>query len=309
MGTVLIRLAEHLRMAHRAKPPGPATAAPPDRHRGSAPAAAAEPRGAAAGRRGGARGRDVRRAARRDPRLRRGAHHRRADPGPPRPGRHQEHRGEDHPPAARGRRPGRGGRDDEHDQAPRTGSWSRSSPARRRCSPTAWTTRCWRGCPTAPAGKRPARRRSPRPRPAWSGRAAPPAAPTASGGPARCGTCASPSAPSRSIRRIRLWAELSVLAHLTGWPMPVPRTALLSLLQMMPSRLRDCAISHGVDAAVGVRVPVIAGRVSPVGLAAHVATAIRSRLSRGHLAVPAGGAQVARPRLPVDARPGRAQVG
>jgi uncharacterized protein len=80
---------------------------------------------------------------------------------------------------------------------------------------------------------------------------------------------------------IRLWAELSVLAHLTGWPMPVPRTALQSLLQMMPSRLRDCAISHGVDAAVSVRVPVIARRVSPVGLAAHVSTAIRARVSRG----------------------------
>ncbi len=80
---------------------------------------------------------------------------------------------------------------------------------------------------------------------------------------------------------IRLWTELSVLAHLVGWPMPVPRTAVLSLLQMMPSRLRDCAVSHGVDAAVDVRVPVIAGRVSPVGLASHVSTAIRSRLSRG----------------------------
>jgi uncharacterized protein len=81
---------------------------------------------------------------------------------------------------------------------------------------------------------------------------------------------------------IRLWAELSVLAHLTGWPMPVPATALLSLLQVMPSRLRDCAISHGVDAAVSVRVPVIARRVSPVGLAAHVSTSIRARVSRGN---------------------------
>jgi hypothetical protein len=80
---------------------------------------------------------------------------------------------------------------------------------------------------------------------------------------------------------IRLWAELSVLAHLTGWPMPVPRTTLLSLLQVMPSRLRDCAISHGVDSAVGARVPVIVGRVSPVGLASHVSTAIRARLARG----------------------------
>jgi uncharacterized protein len=80
---------------------------------------------------------------------------------------------------------------------------------------------------------------------------------------------------------ISLWAELSVLAHLTGWPMPVPGTALLSLIQAMPPRLRDCAIAHGVDAAVSVRVPVIASRVSPAGLALHVSTAIRSRLSRG----------------------------
>jgi hypothetical protein len=79
---------------------------------------------------------------------------------------------------------------------------------------------------------------------------------------------------------VRLWAELSVLAHLTGWPMPVPRITLLSLLLVMPSRLRDCAISHGVDAAVNARVPVIAARVSRVGLASHVSTAIRSRVSR-----------------------------
>jgi uncharacterized protein len=80
---------------------------------------------------------------------------------------------------------------------------------------------------------------------------------------------------------LRLWAELSVLAHLTGWAMPVPGTTLLSLIAMMPSRLRDCAISHGVDAAINVRVPVITSRVSPVGLASHVSTAIRSRVSRG----------------------------
>ena len=80
---------------------------------------------------------------------------------------------------------------------------------------------------------------------------------------------------------VRLWTELSVLAHLTGWPMPVPRTALLSLLQMMPSRLRDCALSHGVDAALAARVPVIAARVSPVGLASHVSTAIKARTARG----------------------------
>jgi hypothetical protein len=63
--------------------------------------------------------------------------------------------------------------------------------------------------------------------------------------------------------------------------MPVPGPALASLMQMMPSRMRDCAISHGVDAAVSARVPVIAARVGPVGLATHVSTAIRSKLSLG----------------------------
>jgi hypothetical protein len=80
---------------------------------------------------------------------------------------------------------------------------------------------------------------------------------------------------------IRLWTELSVLSHLTGWPMPVPKTSLLSLLQMMPARLRDCAISHGTDVAVNSRTGVITGRVSPVALASHVSTAIRARISRG----------------------------
>jgi len=107
-----------------------------------------------------------------------------------------------------------------------------------------------------------------------------------------CGTdCASRPCTLRDMRMaqralaeeagITLWAELSVVAHLTGWPMPVPGTALLSRLRALPSRLRDCAVSHGVDAAISVRVPVIASRVSPVGLASHVSTAIRARVSRG----------------------------
>ncbi|HEX6520999.1 MAG TPA: ATP-binding protein [Streptosporangiaceae bacterium] len=80
---------------------------------------------------------------------------------------------------------------------------------------------------------------------------------------------------------IRLWAELSVLGHLTGWPMPIPKTTLLALLQMMPVRLRDCAISHAVDTAVNSRTGVVSSRVSPVGLASHVSTAMRARISRG----------------------------
>jgi uncharacterized protein len=80
---------------------------------------------------------------------------------------------------------------------------------------------------------------------------------------------------------IALWAELCVLSHLTGWPMPVPRRPLLDLIRVMPVRLRDCALSHGVDAAVASRAPVISARVSTRGLASHVGTAMRARVARG----------------------------
>ena len=75
-----------------------------------------------------------------------------------------------------------------------------------------------------------------------------------------------------------LWAEVAVLAHLTGWLMPVPvaggeladQIAALSL-----ARLRDCAVSHAVDAAVAARASTFAARVSPGALASHVAAALR----------------------------------
>jgi uncharacterized protein len=79
-----------------------------------------------------------------------------------------------------------------------------------------------------------------------------------------------------------LWAELAVLAHLTGWLMPVPvsRSDLASRLAGLaasggPARLLDCAVSHAVDAAVACRVSVSSGRVSPGALSAHVAGALR----------------------------------
>jgi hypothetical protein len=80
---------------------------------------------------------------------------------------------------------------------------------------------------------------------------------------------------------IALWAELAVLAHLTGWVMPIPQVPLLDLLRAMPGRLRDCALSHAADAAVASRIPVISAGVSPAGLAAHVGDAMRARLAGG----------------------------
>jgi uncharacterized protein len=79
-------------------------------------------------------------------------------------------------------------------------------------------------------------------------------------------------------RRIIMWAELSVLAHLTGWTMPMPGPAFAAALRAMKTRLRDCALSHTVDDAVASRVPVIVPLVSPAALAGHVTAAMRAAL-------------------------------
>ncbi|HEX8009061.1 MAG TPA: ATP-binding protein [Trebonia sp.] len=87
---------------------------------------------------------------------------------------------------------------------------------------------------------------------------------------------------------VRLWAELTVLAHLAGWLMPVPKPARLAELTALPSRLGDCAVSHAVDAAVAARGPLIASTVSPSALAAHACAAIRARADRGVWICPPG---------------------
>jgi hypothetical protein len=75
-----------------------------------------------------------------------------------------------------------------------------------------------------------------------------------------------------------VWAELSVLAHLTGWTMPMPGPLFAAALAAMEPRLRDCALSHAVDAAVASRIPVISARLSGPGLAVHVTAAMRAAL-------------------------------
>ena len=86
---------------------------------------------------------------------------------------------------------------------------------------------------------------------------------------------------AEQIPGLALWAELSVLAHLTGWPMPIPATSLLNLVRDLPARRRDCALSHAVDAAAAARIPLISARVSAPDLASHVGTAMRVRVTQG----------------------------
>ncbi|MEU8121297.1 ATP-binding protein [Spirillospora sp. NPDC049024] len=62
-----------------------------------------------------------------------------------------------------------------------------------------------------------------------------------------------------------VWAELAAAAHLTGWGAPHPPS---SVLDGLPPRLRDCAASHAVDAAV-------ASRAAPAGLADHLSAMLR----------------------------------
>jgi DNA helicase HerA-like ATPase len=81
--------------------------------------------------------------------------------------------------------------------------------------------------------------------------------------------------------RLTLWAELAVVAHLTGWPTPHPAEAFSADLQALDARLLDCALSHAVSAAVAARVPGISTRVSPDSLATHV-TAVLRHLTASH---------------------------
>jgi hypothetical protein len=70
--------------------------------------------------------------------------------------------------------------------------------------------------------------------------------------------------------RITLWAELAVLAHLTGWDLPRPGLEFFAALRALDSRLRECALAHAVDEAVAARMPAISSSISPDPLAAHV---------------------------------------
>lgn len=80
-------------------------------------------------------------------------------------------------------------------------------------------------------------------------------------------------------RWLALWAEVCVIAHLTGWAIPSPAAHLVVKLGDLAPRLRDCAIGHAADAAVAARSAVIVRTAAPAGLAAHVTDVMRDRLA------------------------------
>jgi hypothetical protein len=104
--------------------------------------------------------------------------------------------------------------------------------------------------------------------------------------PADCAAAACTLGQVAAARRVRgrhrdigLWAELTVAAHLAGWPSPeLPDTVREQLAGLDP-RLRDCAIGGAVEEAVAARVPGFAARVSGPALADHAAEALRGALA------------------------------
>jgi hypothetical protein len=72
-----------------------------------------------------------------------------------------------------------------------------------------------------------------------------------------------------------LWAELAVLAHLTGNLLPVPDTEITERLGGLDGPLRDTAIGLAVHDAVASRSALLAGTHSPRKFAEHVAADLR----------------------------------
>ncbi len=82
----------------------------------------------------------------------------------------------------------------------------------------------------------------------------------------------------QSDQILALWAELSVLSHLTGELMPVPQPAILDAVRGLDSRLRDCSVSHAVESAIASRSKALAHVVNVDELAAHVSDAMYARI-------------------------------
>lgn len=76
--------------------------------------------------------------------------------------------------------------------------------------------------------------------------------------------------------RLVVWAELSVVAHLIGMPMPVPREELATWLRSLETRLRDAALGAAVRDAVASRSAPLAASHDPAVFGAHVTADLRA---------------------------------
>ncbi|HXL94786.1 MAG TPA: ATP-binding protein [Streptosporangiaceae bacterium] len=80
---------------------------------------------------------------------------------------------------------------------------------------------------------------------------------------------------------ITLWAELAVLAALTGWTPPVPTADFTARLLDLPERLLGCTLSHAADAAVAARASALGRHADPAALTIHVTTQLRDFAAEG----------------------------
>jgi hypothetical protein len=88
---------------------------------------------------------------------------------------------------------------------------------------------------------------------------------------------------------IELWAEVTVANHLAGVASPVPRQPLLDALYAHDSdhvRVRDCVLAQAVDAAVSARAAALRPLVAADDLAAHVTASLRAAVANGQACRP-----------------------
>lgn len=96
--------------------------------------------------------------------------------------------------------------------------------------------------------------------------------------PCRLGQIAAGRQARARDKRITLWAEMAVVAHLTGWRTPVPSRLFAAALMDMDTRILECALAHAAEEAVSARSPALVPRVDPAALAAHVSGSLRNIL-------------------------------
>ncbi|MBB5960743.1 DNA helicase HerA-like ATPase [Saccharothrix tamanrassetensis] len=80
---------------------------------------------------------------------------------------------------------------------------------------------------------------------------------------------------------LTLWAELAVVAHLVGVETPLPQPDVLERWVGMGERLLFCSLAQGVDAAIASRSMVLADLVSPAEFSVHVTDALRNTVATG----------------------------
>ncbi len=80
---------------------------------------------------------------------------------------------------------------------------------------------------------------------------------------------------------LRVWAEALVLAYLTNRPRPAVPAGLRQRWAALDGRLRDCLLASTLDRALAGRAPTVREHADPDGLAAELAATARRMLDGG----------------------------